>query len=82
MEWRVVFWVMFGLLVGTNLMFIFFGSGEVQEWNEPIPIDKKVLDRRRSTISGGEPIREKFKNYYPSSSISVTKIDEEKEPVK
>ncbi|KAL1130665.1 hypothetical protein AAG570_011907 [Ranatra chinensis] len=77
-EWRVVFWVMFGVMIITNFTFIFFGSGEIQHWNEPA--GPAVVDeapptadgrRRRSTISGGEPIREKFKNYY-ENKLPVT----------
>lgn len=35
MEWRVVFWVMFGTLIGSNFVFLLFASGELQPWNEP-----------------------------------------------
>ncbi|CAH0564297.1 unnamed protein product [Brassicogethes aeneus] len=33
LEWRLVFWITFGVLFASNLGFILFGSGEVQAWN-------------------------------------------------
>ncbi|BES97219.1 sodium:phosphate symporter activity [Nesidiocoris tenuis] len=36
-EWRTVFWVIFAVLLISNFAFIFWGSGEVQPWNEPAP---------------------------------------------
>lgn len=34
-EWRVVFWIMVVVLVITNFVYVCFGSGEQQPWNEP-----------------------------------------------
>lgn len=69
MEWRLVFWVMFAVLVLSNFVFIFWGSGEVQPWNEPSSQTEDPEEipekRRKSTLSGGEPIREKYKDRYP-----------------
>ncbi|KAF6202200.1 hypothetical protein GE061_004598 [Apolygus lucorum] len=70
MEWRLVFWVMSAVLVLSNFVFIFWGSGEVQPWNDPKgpEEDFEVPDiRRKSTLTGGEPIREKYKNRYPTT---------------
>ncbi|XP_039284816.1 sialin [Nilaparvata lugens] len=33
-EWRIVFWVVFGIMNVTNLVYILFGSAEVQKWDE------------------------------------------------
>ncbi|XP_046660055.1 putative inorganic phosphate cotransporter isoform X3 [Homalodisca vitripennis] len=33
-EWRVVFWIMFAVLFFSNCVFVWFGSGEVQPWND------------------------------------------------
>lgn len=41
-EWRLVFWIFLGVSVFTNLMFLLFGSGEVQYWNDP----SRNLDRK------------------------------------
>lgn len=34
-EWILVFWIIFAVTVVTNIVFVLFGSGEVQEWNDP-----------------------------------------------
>ena len=34
-EWRLVFWIIFGVSVITNIIFVSFASGDVQEWNDP-----------------------------------------------
>lgn len=33
-EWRDVFWLSAAILITTNLVFLQFGSGNVQPWNE------------------------------------------------
>lgn len=33
-EWRNVFWLSAIILMSTNLVFLQFGSGDVQPWNE------------------------------------------------
>uniref|UniRef100_A0AAR5QB79 Major facilitator superfamily (MFS) profile domain-containing protein n=1 Tax=Dendroctonus ponderosae TaxID=77166 RepID=A0AAR5QB79_DENPD len=32
-EWRIVFWIAFGVFLVTNFIFVVFGSGKVQPWN-------------------------------------------------
>lgn len=34
-EWQIVFWITFVIMSVTNLAFIFYGSGEVQWWDDP-----------------------------------------------
>ncbi|XP_016837116.1 sialin-like [Nasonia vitripennis] len=34
-EWRLVFWILFTVSVAANLIFVMFGNGEVEYWNEP-----------------------------------------------
>ncbi|XP_062551404.1 sialin-like [Armigeres subalbatus] len=34
-EWRFVFWIAFWVLNVTNVIFIVFGSGKIQPWNDP-----------------------------------------------
>jgi len=33
-EWRDVFWLSAAILIATNLLFLQYGSGNVQPWNE------------------------------------------------
>jgi hypothetical protein len=32
-QWRTVFWIVFGVFVVTNLLFVLMASGEIQPWN-------------------------------------------------
>ncbi|XP_044732430.1 putative inorganic phosphate cotransporter isoform X2 [Chrysoperla carnea] len=41
-EWRVVFWITFVILVGTNVVFALFASGETQWWNDIDAIRKPM----------------------------------------
>lgn len=34
-EWRMVFWIICAINVVSNVIFVIFASGEVQEWNDP-----------------------------------------------
>lgn len=34
-EWTLVFWIMLGVAIVTNIVFVIFASGEVQDWNDP-----------------------------------------------
>lgn len=34
-QWRLVFWIVFGFFIVTNLIFVLYASGEVQYWNNP-----------------------------------------------
>lgn len=33
-EWQIVFWITFGVLVLTTLVYMIWASGEIQSWNE------------------------------------------------
>lgn len=33
-EWRDVFWLSAAILIATNLIFLKFGSGNIQPWND------------------------------------------------
>ncbi|XP_037911071.1 putative inorganic phosphate cotransporter isoform X2 [Hermetia illucens] len=34
-EWRVVFWISFGVFVITSIVYVIWASGETQPWNNP-----------------------------------------------
>lgn len=42
-QWRQVFLIAAGVLVGTNIIYVLTASGEVQPWNDP-PQDHHVSD--------------------------------------
>jgi len=36
LQWRTVFWIVLGVFVATNILFILMASGELQPWNNPV----------------------------------------------
>ena len=34
-EWRIVFWIVLGVFIVTNVIFVVYASGEVEYWNDP-----------------------------------------------
>ncbi|KAJ8668265.1 hypothetical protein QAD02_009928 [Eretmocerus hayati] len=50
-EWREVFWMTFIILFLTNIIYIIFGSGDLQKWNDPtylkndIELSKEAVDK-------------------------------------
>ncbi|KAL1497230.1 hypothetical protein ABEB36_008225 [Hypothenemus hampei] len=42
MEWRIVFWISFGIFMSTSIIYGIFGSGEEQWWNNPNKISKNT----------------------------------------
>ncbi|XP_054282826.1 putative inorganic phosphate cotransporter isoform X2 [Macrosteles quadrilineatus] len=53
-EWRVVFWIMFAVLFFSNCVFVWWGSGEVQPWNDPKKEKQRLQNGKQS------PTKEKF----------------------
>ncbi|XP_011506274.1 PREDICTED: sialin-like isoform X2 [Ceratosolen solmsi marchali] len=47
-EWRLVFWILFGMSVISNLIFLKYGSGKVEDWNDPKFI--RVRSRKRESF--------------------------------
>lgn len=51
-EWRVVFWIAFAVFVVTNIIFVIFGAGEEQWWNDPEKtLNKKEIESKLNEIS-------------------------------
>lgn len=43
MNFRIVFWMVFGILLGTGLVYLLFADGEVQRWNDPKKSRRSVM---------------------------------------
>ncbi|CAO1319250.1 unnamed protein product [Diamesa serratosioi] len=43
-EWRLVFWISFGVFVITNLVYVIWSSGETQPWNTPHLMNKSIQE--------------------------------------
>lgn len=46
-QWRTVFWIVLGVFILTNAIFILYASGEVQYWNNPEFVTRDREERRR-----------------------------------
>jgi len=46
-QWRMVFWIVLGVFILTNVIFILYASGEVQYWNDPDFVIRNREERRR-----------------------------------
>ncbi|OXU19822.1 hypothetical protein TSAR_009977 [Trichomalopsis sarcophagae] len=49
-EWRLVFWTIFGVFLGTNVIFVMYASGDVQEWNDPQYLRKLRESKKKPKI--------------------------------
>jgi ACS family sodium-dependent inorganic phosphate cotransporter len=54
-EWRFVFWILFAVALLSNVVFLIYGSGDVQYWNDPEFNARKLRDKE-----GEEPAEEEF----------------------
>ncbi|XP_015588670.1 putative inorganic phosphate cotransporter isoform X2 [Cephus cinctus] len=53
-EWRLVFWIVLGVFIITNIVFILYASGDVQPWNSPEFLINDHEEKRRKA-AGEEP---------------------------
>ncbi|XP_030754320.1 putative inorganic phosphate cotransporter [Sitophilus oryzae] len=51
-QWRLVFWITFGVFAVTNLIYLIFGTGNVQKWNDP-EYNKNKKDGKEQKIENG-----------------------------
>lgn len=69
MEWRVVFWIMAMILVATNFVYLFIGSGELQPWNEPEPKPDTDLECRTQPEMNGKHSNGDSRDSYKERTI-------------
>lgn len=43
-QWQIVFWILVATYMTGGLMFLIFGSGELQPWNSPKTANLPVTD--------------------------------------
>ncbi|XP_014232260.1 sialin-like [Trichogramma pretiosum] len=51
-EWRSVFWIVFLMFAVTEVVFLIWGSGELQEWNDPDFLADKEREREKDVVEG------------------------------
>ncbi|KAK9497046.1 hypothetical protein O3M35_002058 [Rhynocoris fuscipes] len=52
LEWRMVFWISFVVIMATNIIYIIFASAKVQPWNDPLSKNRKEIIGLYSTSNG------------------------------
>lgn len=73
LEWRIVFWLTFGILFITTVAYTLWASGEVQPWNDSIAkAETTIADKWASAERGidglerGEDVDEDREKPQPS----------------
>ncbi|XP_058791446.1 sialin-like [Phymastichus coffea] len=52
-EWKLVFWIVFGVSITTSIIFLIHGSGDVEYWNDPEFVKQ---ERRKTNKNNAEEI--------------------------
>lgn len=52
---RIVFWMVFIILIATGVFYLFFADGEVQAWNDPKNSKRESTDDSRSKDDSNQP---------------------------
>ncbi|XP_012526725.1 putative inorganic phosphate cotransporter [Monomorium pharaonis] len=55
MQWRTVFWIVLGVFIVTNIIFVIYASGEVEYWNDP---DFVIRDREERKLKKKDEMAE------------------------
>ena len=60
-EWRIVFWILFAVAIVSNVIFLMWGSGDVEYWNDPQFVQEEIneKDRRKSVAERKKSIAER-----------------------
>lgn len=61
-QWRTVFYLTCGVLIVTNAVFVIFGSGEVQPWNDTRTVKDSEEESDKSETTSIEDKKAKQKN--------------------
>lgn len=68
LEWRLVFWIMMIIMAGSSIVYVLFGSGEVQPWDDleqhylrekekerrGLPMDERISIKQAREIEEGK----------------------------
>lgn len=50
-EWRLVFWIVLGVFLVSNIIFVLYASGEPQPWNDPDFLKDEESAQKKSAES-------------------------------
>lgn len=54
LEWRLVFWIMLIVMVSSSVVFVVFGSGELQPWDDLEEYHKNENEKKKKGLSMNE----------------------------
>ncbi|PIK36686.1 putative sialin-like isoform X1 [Apostichopus japonicus] len=57
-EWKVVFWIISGLLFVGVVIFVFFGSGQQQSWDKELATSSFVADESTAALLAGNDAKD------------------------
>ncbi|XP_071814187.1 sialin-like [Apostichopus japonicus] len=57
-EWKVVFWIISGLLFVGVVIFVFFGSGQQQSWDKELATSSFVADENTAALLAGNDAKD------------------------
>lgn len=61
--YRIVFWAVFGILIGTGLIYLLFADGKIQSWNDP-KSSSRTSKETSPEIESAQEMKETFvKNF-------------------
>jgi ACS family sodium-dependent inorganic phosphate cotransporter len=53
-QWRIVFWIIFGILIVTNVFYLIFASGDIATWNDPVLMKRNKEEKRNAKIKASD----------------------------
>ncbi|XP_011506276.1 PREDICTED: sialin-like [Ceratosolen solmsi marchali] len=53
-QWRLVFWIIFIILMISNVFYLIFASGDIATWNDPVLMKKNKEEKRRAKMKASE----------------------------
>lgn len=53
-NFRIVFWMVFGILLVTGVFYLFFADGEIQHWNNPNKSKRQSIGNEDSEEKSNE----------------------------
>lgn len=75
-NWNNVFILGSGLYIAPAIVFMFFGSGEVQPWNEPdfgvVVVDKSEANNSSNNVEANVPVEKKKPTPTTAQSVTAT----------
>lgn len=77
-EWRIVFWIVLGVFIVTNIVFVIWASGDEQWWNDIKKNGYPDNWKHAKNVTKTDEIEVgKDNNGYEKDEITVASVNEE-----